>query len=169
MLKRKSAPAIARVNELLSYDRTTGDFRWKVGRQGTGGIGSVAGTTGENGYRIIFLNGVHRYVHRLVWLLETGEWPEYLDHKDRNKLNNRFENLRPASANENGYNRKVSCNSSSGFKGVTWVAREQRWQAAIRVNGRRIYLKRHKTADEAAAAYNEAALRFHGQFAAVDD
>lgn len=88
----------------------------------------------------------------------TGEWPEKeIDHKDTNRLNNKWSNLREATASENMRNRKVKSDNQTGVKGV-----------CVAPNGKfRVYLQlgTFDTIEEAKRVYDEAALKLHGEFA----
>lgn len=88
---------------------------------------------------------------------------EQVDHVDGNPLNNRRENLRLASNNQNGKNRKRNSNNTSGFKGVHRV--RNKWRAAIKVNYKLIHLGYFDTPKDAHDAYCEAAIKYHGEFA----
>ena len=91
-----------------------------------------------------------------------------VDHKDGNGLNNQKDNLRPCSVGENNKNRHT-VNNLSGYLGVSRVTSKcESWQAAIRVNGKNIYLGSFKDKKDAAKAYNEAAIKFHGEFARIN-
>lgn len=93
-----------KLDEVLSYDKATGDFYWKVALR-YGCIGKLAGTIKPNGYRSIRIGLKAYYAHRLVWLHETGEFPtQQIDHINRNKLDNRFINLRDVSSLLNNQN-----------------------------------------------------------------
>ena len=95
---------------------------------------------------------------------------EIVDHKSRNKLDNRRENLRPADKNESARNKnKYECNASK-YKGVTQVSRGSKlWEANIRVNNKKIYLGQYLTQEEAAVAYNAAAKIHHKEFAVLNE
>lgn len=104
----------------------------------------------------------------LVWALQTGAWPTRLvDHKNRNSIDDRFENLRLASSTENHANSKTRKDSVHGFKGVAFDkrAKHKAWVARITVNNRRIHLGCFDTPEEAHAAYCAAAKRIFGDFA----
>lgn len=77
----------SRLKTLLSYDAASGVFAWlEDGRQ--------AGCQTPKGYVVIGIDGSLYLAHRLAWLYVTGSWPEMrLDHKDRNKANNRRNNV----------------------------------------------------------------------------
>lgn len=94
----------------------------------------------------------------------TGEWPaDMIDHKNRDRTDNRWENLREATRSQNNANRRAS--STHGFKGATFNRRQGRWMAQTKVNGKRVYLGYYDTPEEAHAAYVAAAERYFGEFA----
>lgn len=88
-----------------------------------------------------------------------------IDHKNRNGLDNRKANLRAATQAQNVCNRGAQSNSASGIKGVQLHPETGKWRARIAAAGRRIHLGMHATKEEAQAAYAQAALVLHGEFA----
>jgi hypothetical protein len=90
---------------------------------------------------------------------------EGCDHKDGNGLNNARANLRPATIRQNNCNQGVRSDNTSGYKGVSWHKAAKQWQARISVDGERKILGYYNTPEEAARAYDEAALLYHGEFA----
>jgi hypothetical protein len=105
-------------------------------------------------------------VHHIVWIYMTGSWPVLkIDHKDRNKANIKWDNLREATHGQNRANSRSS--ASSGFKGVYKRRRGQRWYAVIRVNRELIQLGSFFSPEEAAKAYKLAAEKYHGEFARI--
>jgi hypothetical protein len=106
------------------------------------------------------------YMHHLVINIPDGM---FCDHINHNGLDNRKANLRPATLTQNVWNRrKFKKPSRSKYKGVDWSTEMKRWRARIRVNGKRIYLGSFKHEIEAAKAYDRAAAKYHGQFAALN-
>lgn len=97
----RSEVTLAMVSELLALNRETGELTWKMSRS-RARVGAQAGGLDAKGYRRISINGRQITAHRLVWLLTTGEWPKKtINHKNGNKLDNRFDNLQDVSAGDN--------------------------------------------------------------------
>lgn len=87
------------------------------------------------------------------------------DHIDGDGLNNQRYNLRPATGVQNGRNHKKRKDNLSGFKGVYWVNREQRWVSCLQVDKKLLYFGYFKDKTEAAKAYDLGAVKYFGQFA----
>lgn len=102
-------------------------------------------------------------MHRL--LLGITDPKIFVDHIDRDGLNNQRENLRIVSATQNTFNRRKRINSLSKYKGLSYDKVSEKWFTEISAGGKRIYLGRFATQEEAALAYNEAAIKIHGEFA----
>ena len=157
-----------RLRELLSYDLDTGVFIWRHRRRGIR-AGDVAGYKDRLGYINITIEYRRYFAHRLSWFYVYGYWPPAeTDHRDHDRSNNRISNLRLATSSQNGQNSIRSRNNISGVKGVHWVWSRRCWQAQIKVQGKKIWLGYFRSLDEAAAAYKEAAIRYHGEFAYAD-
>lgn len=92
-----------------------------------------------------------------------------IDHVDGNTLNNKKNNLRICTNAENIRNSKISINNTSGFKGVYWNKQNAKWRAFITLNYKRIWLGNFINPIDAAEAYNEAAIKFHGEFAKLNE
>lgn len=148
----------------MHYDPETGIFRWKIRLSKATRVGDIAGRYTNNGYIVIGIGGREYTAHGLAWLYIHGEYVP-LDHKDRIIGNNAIANLRPASNSQNQANRCAPINNSTGFKGVQF--RSGKYEAYIIVRWRRLYLGRFYTIEEAASAYNKAAIEHFGEFAYV--
>jgi hypothetical protein len=106
------------------------------------------------------------YLHRLIAGAQPGET---VDHINMDALDNRRANLRIASRSQQNMNRDLSVRNTSGKKGVHFYSRYGTWQAYINVPGKgRIHLGYFQTRDEAAKAYDKAALEHFGEFARVN-
>lgn len=152
-----------RLKELLIYNLDTGIF---IRNTSFGGqeIGDVAGTRHPNGNIYIRVdNEDTKYLaHILAYLYMTGEYPEFdIDHKDNNRSNNRWLNLRPATRSQNKAN-ILHIPGISGVRGV-WLHRG-RYRAAIKINQKRIHLGVFDTIEEASAAYLMARHKYFGEF-----
>lgn len=90
---------------------------------------------------------------------------KYFDHIDRNPLNNRRHNLRPATCSQNTINRGVMKNNTSGITGVSWDKRLQKWSVRLQVNGERIILGNYVNKNDAIKARLEAEKKYFGEFA----
>lgn len=138
--------------ELLSYDPESGELRWKA-------TGKLAGSPNGHGYRAMRVNSWIYLVHRVIWLMMTGAWPECIDHIDLDGCNNRWPNLREATRLQNQANKLSKTGSVKGLK-------ECPWGYSVRV--RRTHVGTFKTVDEAAHAYNVEAIRQCGDFARLN-
>lgn len=90
---------------------------------------------------------------------------ERVDHINRDTLDNRRENLRLATHSQNAINRGKHRDNTSGYKGVSWFKRDQKWKAQIVTNRKHTYLGLFDNPIDAALAYDQAAKELHGEFA----
>lgn len=157
-----------RLLELLHYEKETGVFTW-IGRTGRGSnirIGDAAGSIDHYGYAIIYIGGKHYKAHRLAWFYVTGEWPRHqIDHKDMNKINNAWTNLREATHGQNQHNATIRTDNTSGYKGVHWNKHSKKWRARIMVGKKYLLLGDFDDITEAHEAYVTAAQKHHADFA----
>lgn len=115
-------------------------------------------------YRTV-LNDLGRHRSQFLHTFLTGN--TLTDHINGHGLDNRRGNLREATASQNGANmRKVR--GRSRFKGVIWISNRNRWRAQITVNGRRLFLGHFAIEEDAGFAYDDAARREFGEFAALN-
>lgn len=92
-----------------------------------------------------------------------------IDHKDRNPYNNQKENLREATRQQQIYNRNKFNNVyTSNYKGVYWNKQLKCWHARIGLNCKRIHLGFFSKESNAAKAYNDAAIKYHKEFAVLN-
>lgn len=154
-----------RLLEALDYDKETGVFYHRETKTCVK-AGQVAGSHHDGDYQRIYIDGISYRAHNLAWFYVTGEWPSgMLDHKDLDKRNNSFANLRLANRILNGANIGLKSHNTSGLKGVSWYRQTGKWKAQIQVAGKKRALGYFHTKEEAHAAYVEAAKAAFGEFA----
>lgn len=153
----------ARLKEVLNYDPETGLFSWVErarGRQFDKPPGCY-----KFRYVHIRIDNVQYYAHMLAWLYVTGEYPEFeLDHKDTNKKNNKFDNLRPATKSENGWNKNLMSNNTSGIKGVNWDKQLSKWKVGSQYKNKRYHLGYFDDIEEATEVYRKFCEEKHAEF-----
>lgn len=149
-----------RLKSLYDYNPQTGEFVATTKRR-QWGAGRVAGSRSK--YTMISVDGKKYRAHRLAWLYINGEWPDgQIDHMNGDKHDNRFANLRVATPAQNSQNiLRPRSDCASGFKGVSWRERNQKWHATIRVDGKSKHLGYFHTAEAAHAAYLSAKQQHH--------
>lgn len=147
------------INSILRYEPTLGKIYWRFSR-GPNIIGKEAGTLHPSGYRYVRINGKDYRTHRLIWLLETGNWPEYgIDHINRIKDDNRFCNLRDIPQSLNTQNKGIREDNKTGFAGVIKV--RNKFGTKVTVNGKQICLGLFDSAEEAHEAYLIGKMKYH--------
>lgn len=104
-------------------------------------------------------------MHRQIMETPKGMFTDHINH---NKLDNRRENLRICDTGQNRRNAIKHCKSISKYKGVTYKKRMKRWLAAIAIDKKDIHLGVFDNEIDAARAYNEAAIKYHGEFAYIN-
>jgi|694.fasta_scaffold14904_13 hypothetical protein len=148
--------------QLLDYDPETGEMVWKVRKKGSRGRGKKAGHA-SHGYIVVGLTGKRLFGHRIAWFLHYGNLPEQqIDHKDRDRSNNKIDNLRIAENNwfDNHQNRSLPSNNTSGVIGVKWHKVSGKWVAQIQVNKKQIHLGLFESFEDAVAARRAAELKY---------
>jgi len=152
------------LHELFEY--RDGVLYWKVAKANKIKVGDAAGSLNKtSGYFFTMINRKKYSNHRLIFLMHHGYLPQCLDHIDGNKINNRIENLRPATIAENCRNSRIGKNNTSGVKGVNWVNHVKKWRARITVDRKTVMEKYFKTIEEAAEAVKKAREELHGEYA----
>jgi hypothetical protein len=108
----------------------------------------------------------HIMMHRVI--MGVDEESIFVDHRDRNGLNNQKSNLRFATVSQNACNKKTQKNNS-GHKGVYFRKSKNIFQASLRINGKPIYLGSSKDVLVCAKMYNDAAIKYFGEFAKLNE
>lgn len=148
----------------LLYNKETGDLIWKEKvvtnwrhkTWNTKFSGKIAGSLDDKGYLRIKMLKSRFFAHRIIWKMCNGPIPEgmLIDHINGNKADNRLENLRLVTNQQNCFN--------TSAKGYTWHKTNGKWQAQITVNGKHKNLGYFSTEKEARDAYLKAKEQLHG-------
>lgn len=132
--------------DIFRYNPNTGDIWWKD-------TGEPAGYLTKRGYRLVQYEGRRYRAHRLAWTIYHGKIPaDEMDHINGVKDDNRIENLRVVSTQDNQRNSKIHKHNTSGHMGVFYSKRDEVWRARIKVNKKYIYLGSFKNKDDAIGA-----------------
>lgn len=160
-MRDSKLPTQRRLQQLLSYDQSSGAFSWVASNSNRALAGAVAGTFCKNGYRYIGVDGTQYLAHRLAWVYMTGEAPPAeIDHIDTNRTNNAWSNLRSCGRRMNAENqRRPNSRGTTGFLGVT--RSRGRFKAQIQTHGRNKGLGLYETPELAHAAYVRAKRLLH--------
>jgi len=145
---------------------------WRITRNYNAKAGDIAGSLNKiNGYVEVSIDGKAYYAHRLIWLIMTGAMPcDQIDHIDHNPNNNRWENLREATHQENSKNMSMPVNNTSGHVGVSQLYDSDRYQAYIDIDGKRKSLGLFDSFNDAVAARRAAQEKagYHGNHGTGD-
>ncbi len=168
MVTRHPLPSAGRLRELFAYDPETGFLTAKhdkLGRRGSWEKGDKLGYLDAFGYLKVTVDGRPYFVHRVAWKLMTrNEPPKYTDHVNLDKSDNRWVNLREATASQNAVNRDVMSVNTSGRKGVTLMKQTGKWAANVVVDGKNTHIGTFCTPEEAGSAYETVAKGLHKEF-----
>jgi len=149
------------LKSLLHYDPESGDLTWLKNNHNQRKAGEIAGWICSEGYRCIQIQHKAYKAHRLIYLYMMGHFPkEIMDHRNGNRADNHWSNLRSCSRDENAQNRKKQINKS-GFTGVTWNKKLKKYAAAIRINTKLIHLGYFEDPAEGHQAYLLGKQKYH--------
>lgn len=155
--------------KLLDYDPVTGSLTWRVSPNRRIRVGSKAGCVADATGRIVIgIAGEQILAHHAAWALTYGYWPTEIDHEDRDPSHNWLTNLREASHADNAKNKGLSKRNSSGFKGVSFCKKTNRYVAYIGSDHSKKRIGAFTSPQQAAAAYDQQALQLHGQYAVTN-
>lgn len=134
-------------HKMFSYDPETGVLTRTISVSSRAMAGMQITATNAQGYVVVRFEDKLQYAHRLIWLMETGEWPTLdIDHVNGVPGDNRWDNLRHVSRSVNLHNKVVE-------SGVYWAHRDKVWIASIQVDGKKIHLGQYKSKTTAEIVY----------------
>lgn len=150
------------LQHLLHYDPLTGVWTWMhPALRSKMRVGDIAGSIDSNGRRKIRIHSGYYYSSRLAWLYMTGEWPkDQIDHRNRIRDDDRWENLREATQSQNSYNRAWA-EESGDLRGIRCCGN----QFAVSIGNE--YLGLFTTPEEAIAVRDRVLKQKAGQFAVI--
>lgn len=149
-------PSQDELRQIFQYEPETGKLFWLPRKDNISWNkvfgGKEAGCLDSKGYIRIRTEGRIWVAHRVIWKLVHGNDPDFIDHINGNRSDNRLENLRSVSQIENARNTARHRTNTSGHTGVYWLERESRWYAVISANAKRKVLGSFREKDDAIAA-----------------
>lgn len=152
---------------MLTQDRLRELFDYQDGdliRKRNGKTVVCSETKGQD-YLRVFVDGKAHRLHRLIFIHQNGYAPKCIDHIDGNRLNNKIENLREVTQQQNCINKKHHKNSKSPFKNVYWNDNAKKWVVVVSVNQKRKYFGVFKDIELADLVAMEARNLHHGLYA----
>jgi len=142
-----------------------GHLYWKIRNSNRIKIGSQAGTVAKRGNINININKRLYKAHRIIFFMHHKYLPPIIDHIDGNPLNNRIENLRPATETQNHHNVGMFKNNKSGVKGVCWDKSKKKWLARCCFQYKIHHIGTFDSLEEASKMVKQYREFLHGSFA----
>jgi hypothetical protein len=144
------------------FDYKDGILYWKKSKRKIK-VGDVAGHFSK-GYLVTKFNYKNYYNHRLIYLYHHNKLPNYIDHINGNKADNRIENLRETSLTENQFNRTTNNNSSSGIKNISWFSPSNKWRVVCQINKKFKHFGLYDNLYDASHVARRIRNKYHGEF-----
>lgn len=167
-----SIPPQEHLRELIDYDPVSGIAAWKsrpVTRPhdktwNSCFAGKQIGGRAKTQYFWISIHDVNYLLHRVIFKWMTGKDVLVVDHKDLDKKNNKWDNLREADQSQNRCNAPTGKSSKSGVKGL-FLTRSGKWQGKVTLQGQHYWTARFQLEEDAKEALEKLRSVVHGDFA----
>jgi hypothetical protein len=153
----------------VSVDIDKGIIYWTKPLSNRAKSGDIAGSPTPAGYHKIAFNGVQHLRHRVIFYLAKGYLPPIVDHVHGKENGDGIDNLQEITAQYNQSKKMMQTNNTSGYRGVSWNKRLNKWGCSIEVCQKKIHLGYFSDVREAAKAYNDAAIQHFGKFAVLNE
>lgn len=140
------------------FDYKDGNLYWKKSGKGIT-VGSIAGSSASNGYINVRVNGRMMKAHRVIYAYHHGYYPEFVDHINGVRMDNRIENLRSCTRTQNAQNQKGRTETRNTF------VKKGRYGVSLKVNGKQIHIGYFGSQIEASIAAKQARQKHFGEFA----
>jgi len=151
-----------RLNEVLLFNLDTGRVTNKIERNRSGAdIGVEAGYVHHSGYRRTIIDGKDYSMARLVWLHAYGKFPEFIDHINRDRSDDRLSNLREITKAGNSQNKSMQSNNKSGITGIRWNKKGRKWEVNINVDRKQKYLGQYDLLKHAIIIRERALIKYN--------
>tara|TARA_R110002012_G_scaffold318308_1_gene536377 strand:+ start:22505 stop:23146 length:642 start_codon:yes stop_codon:yes gene_type:complete len=137
-----------KLNKVFEYNPNTGVIKYKVDTL-RNSKGDIATYNHTGGYENICINTKNYLAHRIIYMYMTGKMPEYIDHINHNRKDNKWSNLRNVTHLENNTNTSLSKNSSSNYNGISLIKSTGKYRAYINKDYNQIHLGVFNTIEEA--------------------
>jgi hypothetical protein len=149
------------------FEYRDGNLYWKksFNPNKTNLIGQLAGSIHKTGYQHITWMGKSHKAHRLIFMFHHGYMPDFIDHINNVRNDNRIENLRAATRSENNFNASMCKNNKSGYRGVNWHKHSKSWIVRVMTHGKSKIIGYFKDLELAGLVADEARALHHGKFA----
>lgn len=161
----RKLPSLALLQEYLKYYPDTGNLFWLKETRGSRPNTLAGALDKSTGYTRIMFQGIKYGASRIAWkLYYEEEPPNFIDHINGKRADNRIENLREATNAENVFAGKLRSDNTTGIKGIQqWT--KGRYRAIINMDGKRKHIGIFDTIEEAQTAYQQLAQQIYGEFA----
>lgn len=146
--------------KLFRYDPENGNLYRRISVSDRTKVGDLVGSVSGTGYWKTSIDGVMYLVHRIIYKIHRGSDPLHIDHINGVRGNNRIENLRSVTRQENHRNTKIRIDNTSGTVGVHLNKSENKWKAQIKVNKKQIHLGTFVDLSSAVAARTAAEIKY---------